>query len=158
VTASVAFCAAMEDLEKTYSRDQQWFSDGLETVATPVALVRSVTSKSQRSQRSSRSRGTHNIPCTIAVQVAKDPIPTVADESSRAAYLKALDKELDDSSDHEKVDPIEKVESKTPSTLTTPSRRASEASTTREHERPPQRRLIRFEDGDPENPNNWTWV
>jgi hypothetical protein len=47
------------DLEKTYSREQQRYGEGLEAVATPVALVRSVTSRSQKSlksQRSSRSR------------------------------------------------------------------------------------------------------
>jgi hypothetical protein len=52
------------DLERTYSREQQRLGDGLEIVATPVALVRSVTSKSQRSlrsQKSSRSRRTHNV-------------------------------------------------------------------------------------------------
>jgi hypothetical protein len=47
------------DLERTYSREQHRLGDGFEGVATPVALVRSVTSKSERSlrsQRSSRSR------------------------------------------------------------------------------------------------------
>jgi hypothetical protein len=58
---------AMENLEKTYSRDQQRFSDG---VATPVALVRSVTEKSIQCQRSLKSRGTLRILCAGKIQVA----------------------------------------------------------------------------------------
>jgi hypothetical protein len=46
------------DRERTYSREQQRLGEGLEAVATPVALVRSVTPKSVRSQRSLRSRRT----------------------------------------------------------------------------------------------------
>jgi hypothetical protein len=72
------------------------------------------------------------------------------DGSSCAACLKALDKEFDHSSEPEKEDSIEKVEPGALSVLT------SRASSAREHT--PLRRLMRFEDGDSENPNNWAWV
>lgn len=55
------------DLEETYSREQQRLGDGLEAVATPVALVRSVTSRSQRSAKSGKSsrsrRNSSPFPC-----------------------------------------------------------------------------------------------
>lgn len=57
------------DLEKTYSREQQLLGPRHETVTTPVALVRSVTSRSQRSQRSSRSRGTQTARSFVKVVI-----------------------------------------------------------------------------------------
>ncbi|KAH5426597.1 hypothetical protein HBI47_116600 [Parastagonospora nodorum] len=120
-------------LERTYSREQQRLaSDGLEAVMSPVALVRSVTSRSQKSQRSSRSRPEQ--------------------ESSRTAYLRALDKDVETSSDPEKEAGddanIEEVATHSPVTSSTPSVTSNEP--------PPQRHVIRFEENDPENPNNWS--
>ncbi|KAL5117976.1 hypothetical protein ACEQ8H_004121 [Pleosporales sp. CAS-2024a] len=89
------------ELERTYSRHQQRLaSDGLEAVVSPVALVRSVTSPSQK-----RS--------------------TSREESSRAAYLRALDKAL-------------------------------ERSDEPDHQAQPEHHMVRFEQGDAENPNNWS--
>ncbi|KAH5732638.1 hypothetical protein HBI18_086540 [Parastagonospora nodorum] len=120
-------------LERTYSREQQRLaSDGLEAVMSPVALVRSVTSRSQKSQRSSRSRPEQ--------------------ESSRTAYLRALDKDVETSSDPEKEAGddanIEEVATHSPVTSSTPSVTSNEP--------PPQRHVIRFEENDPENPKNWS--
>ncbi|KAH7406976.1 major facilitator superfamily domain-containing protein [Phaeosphaeria sp. MPI-PUGE-AT-0046c] len=122
------------DLERTYSREQQRLGDGLEAVATPVALVRSVTSRSQRSGRSSRSR---------------------REESSRAAYLRKLDKELESSPEpgKEEDEPVEEIATRSLSTSTQRSR-SSEGSG--HAGGVPERHVIRFEDGDPENPNNWS--
>jgi hypothetical protein len=59
------------DLERTYSREQQRLGEaGLEAVATPVALVRSVTSRSQKSAKSGRSSRSRRKPDSIA-QVVK---------------------------------------------------------------------------------------
>ncbi|KAF2034112.1 MFS general substrate transporter [Setomelanomma holmii] len=126
------------DLERTYSREQQRFGEGLESVATPVALVRSITSRSQKSaksRRSSRSR--------------------TGEESSRAAYLKSLEKEIDNPSDVEKEDRIEDIDSRSLSTSTTPSRRGSHSTNSSAPDgQSPEQKVIRFGDGDPENPNN----
>ncbi|OAL44349.1 MFS general substrate transporter [Pyrenochaeta sp. DS3sAY3a] len=123
------------DLERTYSREQQRLGPGHEVVISPVALVRSVTSRSQRSRRSSRSRA--------------------GEQSARAARLKDLEKDnVDFASDLEKEDQIEKIASPAPSTLDSASRNASQSDASSSHETQ-QRRVIRFEDGDPENPDNW---
>ncbi|KAF2827998.1 MFS general substrate transporter [Ophiobolus disseminans] len=127
------------DLERTYSREQFRLGDGLEAVATPVALVRSVTARSQKSlksQRSSRSRP--------------------GEESSRAAYLRNLEKELDAPLDREKEAEIEEVDTREPSSSGTPSRAGSSVEGGNS-EGTPEQHVIRFEDGDPDNPNNWPW-
>lgn len=129
----------MEDLDRTYSRDQQRYGDNLEAVATPVALVRSVTSRSQRSVKSARSRGSSkNRP----------------EQSSRAAYLKNLEKDI--GADHEKdeEDAIEKVETPEASRMSSVSGHSAESSEGRGRAR---NRVIRFEDGDVENPDNCMW-
>lgn len=74
------------------------------------------------------------------------------EQSSRAAYLKSLDKEVDSPSHFEKEDQIERVESPSRSRSSSPSKSGSRSSG--ESDSPPRRRLVRFEDGDPENPNN----
>ncbi|CAO2652589.1 Nn.00g008720.m01.CDS01 [Neocucurbitaria sp. VM-36] len=127
------------DLEETYSREQQRLGAGDEITTTPVALVRSVTSRSQRSRRSERSWRIRT-----------------GEQSSHAARIKGFEKDVDISSDFEKEDQIEKIASPTPSTLDSPSRSElhSDASSRRD-DGSPERRIVRFEDGDPENPNNW---
>jgi hypothetical protein len=70
--------------------------------------------------------------------------------------LRELGKDVDDSSDAEKEDAIEKVASRTPSTLSSPGRsNASSVMSSVDDSHASGRRVIRFEDGDPENPNNW---
>jgi hypothetical protein len=75
MTSFVRHSLTMEsrtDLERTYSREQHRLGDGFEGVATPVALVRSVTSKSLRSlrsQRSSRSRSTFSFVLVFCVMM-----------------------------------------------------------------------------------------
>ncbi|OAL04999.1 MFS general substrate transporter [Phaeosphaeriaceae sp. SRC1lsM3a] len=125
------------DLEETYSREQQRLGDGLEAVATPVALVRSVTSRSQRSAKSGKSSRSRR------------------EESSRAAYLRNLDKELESSPEPEKDgdEPVEEIATRSLSTSTRRSRLSVESG---QDGRGQERHLIRFEDGDPENPNNCT--
>ncbi|KAG9191578.1 hypothetical protein G6011_10312 [Alternaria panax] len=127
------------DLERSYSRQQQGLGPGHEAITSPVALVRSFTSKSQKSstsRHSSRSR--------------------IGVDSPRAARLRDLEKDIDETSDAEKGDAIEKVASRTPSTLSLPERSSVSSVTPSVHDGHVNgRRVIRFEDGDPENPNNW---
>ncbi|KAH8728178.1 major facilitator superfamily domain-containing protein [Phaeosphaeriaceae sp. PMI808] len=123
------------DLEKTYSREQQRLDGGFETVATPVALVTSVTSRSQKSQISSRSRP--------------------QEENSRAAYLGNLKTEIDTTSYQDDYDKIEEAAPQLDPASSTASRTVSRSNTSNMSPRQPlERKLVRFEDGDPENPNN----
>jgi hypothetical protein len=78
------------------------------------------------------------------------------EESSRAAYLQNLEKEIDNPSDPEKEDRIEEVDSRSISTSTTPSRRTHSTASTASNTASPEQQVIRFEDDDPENPNNCT--
>ncbi|RAR11969.1 mfs general substrate transporter [Stemphylium lycopersici] len=127
------------DLERTYSREQQGLGPGHEAITSPVALVRSFTSKSQRSSRSRQSSRNRT-----------------GAESSRAACLRELHEHVDELSDPENDDPIEKVASRTPSTFSSPARTGSPSDASSIHdERARGRRVLRFADGDPENPNNW---
>jgi hypothetical protein len=80
---------------------------------------------------------------------------TAGEESSRAAYLRNLDRELESSPDAEKEDKVEEVATRSLSSSGTPSRAASH-STASNGEHPEHRNVIRFEDGDLENPNNCT--
>ncbi|KAH7066907.1 major facilitator superfamily domain-containing protein [Paraphoma chrysanthemicola] len=130
------------DLERTYSREQQRYGEGLEAIATPVALVRSVTSRSQKSSKSQRSSRSRTRP---------------GEASSRAAYLKTLDKDIDSPYNHEEEDRIEEVDSRSLSTSTTPSRRSHSTTSSRSNDTSPEQKIIRFEDDDPENPNNWSF-
>ena len=66
--------------------------------------------------------------------------------------MRNLEKDVDHPSDTEKKYEIEKVASRTPSALSSHAR--SDASSTHDRE-VHRRKVIRFEDGDPENPNNW---
>ncbi|EDU43534.1 membrane transporter [Pyrenophora tritici-repentis Pt-1C-BFP] len=117
------------DLERSYSREQQGLGPGLEAIATPVALVRSFTSKSHRT----------------------------GIESSRAARLRELEKGIHDSFETEKEDTVEQVASRTPSVLSTTRGTDPSSETSSVHRGDEvRRRVIRFEDGDPENPNNWS--
>jgi hypothetical protein len=75
------------------------------------------------------------------------------EESSRAAYLQNLEKEIDNP---EKEDQIEEVDSRSISTSTTPSRRTHSTASTASNTASPEQQVIRFEDDDPENPNNCT--
>jgi hypothetical protein len=71
--------------------------------------------------------------------------------------LRDLEKDVDSPSDTEKEDGIEKVASRTPSTLASPARTDSQYDASSAHDGDaPRRKVIRFEDGDPENPNNWS--
>ncbi|CAI9636417.1 unnamed protein product [Alternaria burnsii] len=127
------------DLERSYSREQQGLGPEHEAITSPVALVRSFTSKSQKSSRSWQSSRNHT-----------------GVESSRAARLRELGKDVDDSSHAEKEDAIEKVASRTPSTLSSPGRSNASSVMSSVHDSHASGRcVIRFEDGDPENPNNW---
>jgi hypothetical protein len=82
-------------------------------------------------------------------------IIAAGEQSARVARLKDLEKDnVDFSSDLEKEDQIEKIASPAPSTLDSASRNASQSDASSSHETQ-QRRVIRFEDGDPENPDNW---
>ncbi|KAJ8117149.1 hypothetical protein OPT61_g1571 [Boeremia exigua] len=121
------------DLERTYSRDQQQqrLNDGFH-VTTPVALVRSTTS---RSVKSARSQSRHA-------------------EGSRAVRLADFEKEVDSASDLEKAneDGIEEVV--VPSPSSTSSRTGSRVNGPESLHGEP-RKIIRFTDGDPENPDNW---
>ncbi|KAL7777692.1 hypothetical protein CFE70_004361 [Pyrenophora teres f. teres 0-1] len=117
------------DLERTYSREQQDLGPGLEAIATPVALVRSYTSKSHRT----------------------------GIESSRAVRLSELENGIDDSFETEKEDAVEQVASRTPSELSSTRGTDPSSETSSVHQgHETRRRVIRFEDGDPENPNNWS--
>ncbi|EMD94743.1 hypothetical protein COCC4DRAFT_74924 [Bipolaris maydis ATCC 48331] len=115
------------DLEKSYSREQQGVGPTHEAITSPVALVRSFTSKSQRSLSRQRS----------------------GVDTARAARLKELNKDVDES-DVENEDVIERVESRVSSSHNGTS---APSETSSEHGQP--RRVLRFEDGDPENPDNW---
>ncbi len=66
--------------------------------------------------------------------------------------LKGYEKELDSSFDKEE-DQIEEVVSQPPSILSSGAGSHSDGSNT-----PPIRKIIRFEDGDPQNPDNWRQV
>lgn len=72
----------------------------------------------------------------------------VAEESSRAAYLGKLYKELESDKDIEKEEGVEEVEEAEDES----SRAASHESDG--HGEASERRVIRFEDGDMDNPNN----
>jgi hypothetical protein len=74
-----------------------------------------------------------------------DLVGVAGEESSRAAYLRNLDKELESENEVEKEEVVEEVEDGS-------SRAVSHSSG--EHEETIERRVIRFEDGDLENPNN----
>jgi hypothetical protein len=70
--------------------------------------------------------------------------------------LRDLEKDVDSPSDTEKEDAIEKVASRTPSTLNSPARTNLHSDASSAHDEDTQRRkVLRFEDGDPEDPNNW---
>ncbi|KAA8621133.1 AraJ Arabinose efflux permease [Pyrenophora tritici-repentis] len=128
------------DLERSYSREQQGLGPGLEAIATPVALVRSFTSKSHRSACSRQSSKNRS-----------------GIESSRAARLRELEKGIHDSFETEKEDTVEQVASRTPSVLSTTRGTDPSSETSSVHRGDEvRRRVIRFEDGDPENPNNWS--
>ncbi|KAF7572982.1 hypothetical protein PtrSN002B_007364 [Pyrenophora tritici-repentis] len=130
------------DLERSYSREQQGLGPGLEAIATPVALVRSFTSKSHRSACSRQSSKNRS-----------------GIESSRAARLRELEKGIHDSFETEKEDTVEQVASRTPSVLSTTRGTDPSSETSSVHRGDEvRRRVIRFEDGDPENPNNWSRV
>jgi hypothetical protein len=81
---------------------------------------------------------------------------TAGEGSSRAAYLQNLEKEFDHPSDPEKEDRIEEVDSRSIPTSTTPSRRSHSTTSTTSNTASPEQKVIRFEDDDPENPNNCT--
>ncbi|EUC45515.1 hypothetical protein COCMIDRAFT_36794 [Bipolaris oryzae ATCC 44560] len=115
------------DLEKRYSREQQGVGPTHEAIMSPVALVRSFTSKSQRSLSRQRS----------------------GVDTARAARLKELEKDVDES-DIEHEDAIERVESRVSS-----SHNGTSAPSETSSKHGPRRRILRFEDGDPENPDNW---
>ncbi|KAJ4988490.1 Polyamine transporter 3 [Stagonosporopsis vannaccii] len=121
------------DLERTYSRDQQQqrLNDGFH-VTTPVALVRSTTSRSHSQQ-------------------------TTDAEGSRANRLRDLEKEVDSASEAEDVDDggIEEVVTLPPSSAT--SRAGSHSNESAASPREPKK-IIRFKDGDPDNPDNWRQV
>jgi hypothetical protein len=70
------------------------------------------------------------------------------EESSRAAYLRNLDKELESDKDIEKEESVEAVEEAENES----SRAVSHSSG--EHEETIERRVIRFGDGDLEDPSN----
>ncbi len=78
-------------------------------------------------------------------------------ESSRAVRLRELEKDVDKTyEDTEKEDAIEQVASRTPSMLNSHARSVSLSPTSSAHDGHANgRRVIRFEDGDPDNPNNW---
>jgi hypothetical protein len=62
---------------------------------------------------------------------------------------------LDNSCDVEKEEEAEEIVTRSPSVSARPSRAASQLSGSNElHVHEPERRVIRFDDGDPENPNN----
>lgn len=92
-----------------------------------------------------------------------DACPT-GEESSRAAYLRNLDKELESSPEPEKdgEEPVEEIATRS---LSTSTHRSGESEGSG-HGGGAQRHVIRFEDGDPENPNNctsrslyhWLWL
>jgi hypothetical protein len=67
-------------------------------------------------------------------------------------------RDVDDGFDTEKEDPVEKSASPSPSALSSPSLARSDSLSRRPspHGEDAQgRRVIRFEDGDAENPDNW---
>ncbi|KAF1950052.1 MFS general substrate transporter [Byssothecium circinans] len=115
------------DLEETWSRDSRINAGGLEVQSTPVALVMSVTPRREASQ-------TTRIPCM------KDP------SSSSSA-------------EPEMRDTIEEVTSPTLSTHESCSDAGGEAlaelDTIATTPSEAGRKMVRFEEGDPENPNNW---
>lgn len=79
-------------------------------------------------------------------------------ETSRAARLRELEKDVKYASDPEDSDrdPIERVESPVPSTPSLHNGTNTLSETSSVHDpRASGRRILRFEDGDPENPNNW---
>ncbi|KAH9872241.1 hypothetical protein IAQ61_005076 [Plenodomus lingam] len=125
---------ASEDLERTYSREQQRLGPGHEIVATPVALVRSVTTKSQRSLHSQGS----------SKSCRRD---------ARAVRIKNLEKEESCSAALNKEDGIEEAVQRSPSMLSSTSSLSQHSGGGEDGVR--GRRIIRFEDGDPENPDNW---
>lgn len=128
------------DLERTYSRDQQQqrLNDGFH-VTTPVALVRSTTSRSVRSVRSQRSSRSRHA------------------DSSRANRLRNLEKEVDSASELRAANEggIEEVVTPPASSATSRAGSHSNESTT-SHGEP--KKIIRFKDGDPDNPDNWRQI
>jgi hypothetical protein len=75
-----------------------------------------------------------------------------AEESSRAAYLRNLDKKLESEAEIEKEEGVEEVDTRSDKLSVAASRAASGSSAS--HGEARERRVIRFEDGDAENPNN----
>jgi hypothetical protein len=125
-------------LEKTYSRDRSYAKDGLEHETTPVALVRSVTQRSRR-----MLKGILFLPNILTDNLVAGEaslsgrIPTIKDFDT-ASYLAESYKHKEGSSPSTPITPVE--EDGGDGVATTP------------------RKTIRFEDGDPENPNNWPRV
>ncbi|PSN74998.1 MFS general substrate transporter [Corynespora cassiicola Philippines] len=101
-----------DQLEKTYSREQQRLGDGLDVVTTPHSLVRSVTQPGEESIR-------------------------IAD----------IEEDVDARSELEK-----KHEEFQETSLPTPAGSCANG----DNNEPPARRVIRFDDGDPHQPNNWS--
>jgi len=85
--------------------------------------------------------------------LANDRVTIARDESSRAAYLNTLEKESDLEKEKEEI--VEVVDTRSAVSSGTHSRTASRASGESERSgREDRQRVIRFEDEDPENPNN----
>lgn len=82
------------------------------------------------------------------------------EQSARAERLRELQQEDNVPLDVENEDQIEKIVSPTPSTLESVSRKSSQDNGDNGLTGIPSanshaQRIIRFEDGDPENPDNW---
>lgn len=79
------------------------------------------------------------------------------EENGRTNKLKLLDKEVDSHSDVGHEDEVDKTVFE--SRVMSPSRQESQSNVPGPtNEVPPERRVIRFADGDPENPDNWPRV
>ncbi|KAF2124722.1 MFS general substrate transporter [Dothidotthia symphoricarpi CBS 119687] len=120
--------SADADLERSYSRERQRLgADGQKIVTSPVAVVHSVSSESRRGRS--------------------------GEENTHAAQFESLGKDGDSNSDLGREDDNEKIVTESPASVSRTGSPTGVPSPT--DGIPPKRRTIRFEDGDPENPNNW---
>jgi hypothetical protein len=122
------------ELERTYSREQQRMGEA------PIALVRTTSQKSSRSRRKFLVFvAVVNVANCLRVNIAENNAPC-------ATYFKGMeDKELEtELSEPELGKEVEEIATRSPST----------ASCARGEHAVPERKVIRFDGGDGENPDN----
>jgi hypothetical protein len=130
----------MEDLEKTYSLEQQRLGNGqeLHIITTSLSLARSLTQ--------GNSLYAFKRHCYLVVNY----LSTAERKSQHTPPIR-----LDDDDVDAQIDPEEKDEGNEATTTATSS---PAGSASKSNEPTPPRKIIRFDDSDPTQPNNWSRV